>query len=355
MSFLDNLYQQSKFLGFSPLGQETSATDAAGFTLAKEDGTSLCLMQTIDLSRIDKDVLQFLQAKEIERASALTSMYSSICVVFLTIGDKETGTPDLSKADGYFGQSPYAIYWHVNCDTGDIFIHEDQPSDVMGLKSAILASFGSEKNVGKEFLDALAKLPAPEPVVAKPVCTIIIAVTNILMMALMYLQGFAQAPVLVAVSFGAIVPDLIWDAGQYYRLFTAVFIHFGWAHLFFNVTGMLIFGTRVERYYGSLAFFTIYFVSGLVASVSSLVLTQGISAGASGAVYGLLGAAFAYTKVKGSMDLINNQVILIYIVMGLGMSFIMPNIDYFGHIGGLVAGIFVGFGVLKLTETGRKA
>ena len=184
-----------------------------------------------------------------------------------------------------------------------------------------------------------------------PIFTLILVTINIAVLALMYLQGYAHSPHAVALRFGAIVPSLIWEAGEYYRLFTAMFIHFGWQHLLFNVTGLLIFGTRIEQYYGKCAFLAIYLASGLIASIASLLFTRGFAAGASGAVYGLVGAAFIYIRyLRRPMDMINSQVITIYIIMGLGMGFIMPNIDYFGHIGGLVAGVLVGLLILKISR-----
>lgn len=342
---LENLYSRCIESGFQPIGQEAAAV-AMGFTLTKVENAALCLLQVTDMRLMGKDVCSFLRDREMERAAALGQMYGSVWVVFLRIGGEDS---PVNEAEVYYGQSPYAIYWHMNPDTGKVTASEGQPDDVMGLKAAI-AEMGESGGCFREVVPAevshhfiRAKVPA---------CTFILVATNILVLILMYHQGYAQMPMMVAARFGAIVPSLIWDAGEYYRLLTAMFIHFGWTHLFFNVAGMLIFGTRIERYYGKGAFLAIYFISGLAASAASLLLTQGFSAGASGAVYGLLGAAFVYTRyTKRTMDIINNQVILIYIVLGLGMGFIVPNIDYFGHIGGLIAGILTGYAALKLEET----
>lgn len=352
MSFLEKLYRQCMAQGFQTLSQEAiPVSDAAGISLAKEENSSLCLLQIVDLSRLDDNIYLFLRDKEIERAKALSSMYSSVWVVFVRIG--KGAPPELEGAEGFFGQSPYAIFWHVNPETRKISVASGQPDDVMGLKKAINTSFEFE---GQLPFPAGTEPEAKESTayVRKhiPLCTYVMVATNIIVILLMYHQGYAHMPLVVAARFGAIVPYLIWEHGEYYRLLTAMFVHFGWTHIFFNVAGLIIFGTRIEKYYGSGSFLAIYFASGLSASVASLLLTQGFSAGASGAVYGLLGAAFVYTGyTKKSMDVINNHIILIYIIMGLGMGFIMPNIDYFGHIGGLLAGILVSFVLLKFLET----
>lgn len=417
-NLLENLYRQCITHGFGPLNQEAvTLADTAGFTLGREENTTLCLVQVTDLDRLNKQISLFLRDQEMERAAALAGMYSSVWVVFLWIsGDSsEASVPEgLYQPEGYYGQSPYAIYWHINPNTSEIFVLHHQPDDVMGLKAVIRAvlDMGATGNldvaknldaldnldvsdVAKAFrststdlkselktleseiealqaeikgiksemrdleselaldsLDSLNTLGSlensgnseknPYVKVRIPLCTIILIATNVLVMILMYQQGFAQMPDLVAAQFGAIIPSLVWE-GEYYRLLTAMFVHFGWSHLFFNMVGMLIFGTRVERYYGKVPFLAVYFISGLTASVASLLFTRGFSAGASGAVYGLLGAAFVYTRfTKRSMDIINNQVVLIYILIGLILGFAMPNIDYFGHIGGLIAGLIIG-------------
>jgi len=334
MSFLENLYSQCIAHGFFPVSHDAvPVADAAGFTLAKEENAALCLVQAADLSRLSTDICLYLRNVELERAKALSGSYSSVWVVFLWISDETS--PVIENAEGYYGQSPYALYWHINSETSQITVAPGQPDDIMGLKAALQA---------EEAPQIEEKRTQP------PICTFILALTNILIMILMYLRGFAERPVEVAAHFGAIIPPLVWE-GAYYRLLTAMFVHFGWTHLLFNIAGMLIFGIRIERYYGKGSFLAIYFISGLSASVASLLLTQGISAGASGAVYGLLGAAFVYTRyTKRAMDIINKHVILIYIILGLGMGFVMPNIDYFGHIGGLIAGSLVGLAALKLEE-----
>ena len=163
-------------------------------------------------------------------------------------------------------------------------------------------------------------------------------------MGLMYIFGYNDDPVGTAVRFGAIVPDGIINGHAYYRLFTAMFVHFGFIHFIMNGMGLLIFGTRVERYFGRIPFMFIYLFSGICGSLASLLFTRGIAAGASTAVYGLVGAVFAYTGVtRKSMDMLNKYVMLIYISTGLTLGFVTAGIDNYGHIGGLLAGIAAGY------------
>jgi len=304
---------------------------ATGAVLAKSDGGSLCL---VFIGNFDEE-------HQMEWATAVSQSYGSAYVVHISTGDSP------SEGEAYHGQSPYLIKWRVDPDNQIVHVPEGQPDDVMGLKTIIQAAFNSESTEGVS-PTSLPYGESPETHIKAniPICTFALAFTNIAMMVLMYWWGYAHNPIGVAAQFGAIIPARIWEYGEFYRLFMAMFIHFGWSHLFFNLVGMLIFGTRIERYYGKLPFLLTYIVTGLIASVTSLLLTQGFSAGASGAVYGLVGSAFVYTR-RQPMDIINKHVMLIYIIFGLGMGFVMPNIDYFGHIGGLISGILAGYIVLK--------
>jgi len=319
-SFYENFKQQCLLRGYKQIA-------AASFI--KEEAAALCIVH-LDNTQPKQEIL---------RAAELSAVYGSVWLIFLS---SHENTRFKGQADVYYGQSPYTLYWHVDIEAEKFYVLKGQPDDIMGLKHIIRSAL-----VGKvEEKTAPRQINKPSTL---PILTITIAAINVLILIFMYVYGYRQNPLFVAARFGAIIPARIW-AGEYYRLFTAMFVHFGWGHLFMNVAGMLIFGTRVERYYGKISFLAIYIVSGLVASVASLLFTRGFAAGASGAVYGLVGAAFAYTRMRGVMDLISNHIILIYIIMGLGAGFLMPNVDYFGHIGGLVAGVLAGYIALRLTE-----
>jgi rhomboid protease GluP len=163
----------------------------------------------------------------------------------------------------------------------------------------------------------------------------------------MYLDGYADSS-WTAVRFGAIVPELVF-AGEYWRLFTYMFVHFGFIHLLANTGGLLIIGLRVEKCFGHVAFLAVYLIGGLAASLCSLFFTQGFAAGASGAIFALDGAAFAYTRIaKRPIDELTDQVMLMYIIVGIAMGFGMGGVDNAAHVGGLVAGLLLGALITKI-------
>jgi len=135
----------------------------------------------------------------------------------------------------------------------------------------------------------------------------------------------------------------IFNNYEIYRLFTAIFLHADALHIFSNMIALLIFGAVVELSYSKLEYFIIYFVSGLIGNIFSLFLLPyyTVSLGASGAIFGLLGAAFIIIAMDDDKSLI--YIGLMYLAYYLIMSF-QPNINLWAHLFGLIGGL--GFGYL---------
>lgn len=139
---------------------------------------------------------------------------------------------------------------------------------------------------------------------------------------------------------GARISEAIY-AGQYWRLITPVFLHGSLAHIFFNMYALLSIGALLERHFGHGRFLLLYFLGAFSGNVLSFLFTQGYSVGASTAVFGLIAAeaVFFYQnrELFGShaRTAIGNAVFIIAINLFLGLA---PNIDNWGHIGGLLGG-----------------
>lgn len=150
----------------------------------------------------------------------------------------------------------------------------------------------------------------------------------------------------ILLDFGAMFSPLIAE-GEFWRLLTAIFLHHDLAHIFFNSFGLFIFGRSVERIYGHNRFVIIYILTGLSGSVTSYVLSSiGIGAGASGAIFGVLGSLAAYLATErhflgnvGQRDLIG---ILIIACISLIYGLATPGVDNWAHLGGFVAGLVLG-------------
>ena len=179
----------------------------------------------------------------------------------------------------------------------------------------------------------------------KPVVTWTLLAVNVLVWLIMEGAGGSEDSE-VLLDFGAMFGPLIAD-GEFWRLFTAMFLHVGLMHLLFNAFGLFIFGRVVERIYGPVLFTIIYVVAGLSGSVASYLLNSiVIGAGASGAIFGVLGALAAFLvatrDVQGEMGRQNLSGILVIAAINLFFGFATPGIDNWAHMGGFVGGFALG-------------
>ena len=138
------------------------------------------------------------------------------------------------------------------------------------------------------------------------------------------------------------------QSGEYWRLFSVALVHGGLTHLFFNMFSLLVLGNPVEAALGKARFLTIFLVSLLTGSLTSIYLNSApqVSVGASGAVFGLFGAFIAMRKM------ISEGVRDIYVIVGLNFvfGFILGGIDWRAHLGGLVGGYLTTAVLLRITR-----
>jgi membrane associated rhomboid family serine protease len=136
--------------------------------------------------------------------------------------------------------------------------------------------------------------------------------------------------------------------GDYWRLLTAAFLHYGPIHLGMNMLALYWFGTPVEQYLGRVRFLLVYLVSGLAGSAGALLVTPNSpTVGASGAIFGIMGAALVLERQRAYV-LGGNAIGIILI--NLVFSFTFANISIGGHIGGLIGGALC---MLALSRFGR--
>ena len=135
-------------------------------------------------------------------------------------------------------------------------------------------------------------------------------------------------------------------AGEYWRLITAAFLHANIIHLFVNMYALHILGTQVETFLGRWKFLLIYLISAITGSLLSVTITNHLSVGASGAIFGLLGALayFGYHYRLYLGDALRGQIIPV-IIINLAIGFAIPYIDNAAHIGGLIGGAFIAMAV----------
>ena len=268
----------------------------------------------------------------------------SVANVYILVGGN---IPSFIGASDFFGQPIYSIFWHVDLLNGEVSVPNGQPKKFINLREIIAKSCADPSESTSVTFSEINKQQSklvPSAKYKHAYLTYLIIAINAIILVALYLEGFPE-DILVPMRFGAIYPPLILYGGEWYRLFTAMFIHFGILHFAANSMGLLIFGTRIERYFGRFWFAVIYIMTGLSGSVASLYLSRAYSAGASGAIYGLVGFIFIYTLLsRRTIEYVNWYVMFIYIGFGIAMGFSQTGIDNFAHLGGLFAGAAFGMG-----------
>ena len=147
---------------------------------------------------------------------------------------------------------------------------------------------------------------------------------------------------------GAMYVPRMLEYGEYYRLFSSMFLHFGFQHLFNNMVMLLMVGWNLELEIGSVRFLIIYFLSGLGGNLLSGYLDirlqdYAVSAGASGAIFGILGALlYVVYRNHGRLRNISGRGMLVMVVITLYFGFASSGVDNAAHVGGLITGLLCG-------------
>lgn len=186
-----------------------------------------------------------------------------------------------------------------------------------------------------------------------PVTSALLAI-NLIMFAILELTGGSQN-ILNLIRWGALIkaPSLDpFGLEQPWRYLSAMFLHIGWEHLLFNCFSLLVFAPPLERLLGHIRYVVFYLLSGIAGSLLSLMLYDdslrvGLSAGASGAIYGVLGAFLHIVLLqRHKLDEASRKTVITILVIGVLMSIFIQRIDLLAHVGGGFAG-FALYGLMQ--------
>jgi membrane associated rhomboid family serine protease len=141
--------------------------------------------------------------------------------------------------------------------------------------------------------------------------------------------------------------------GEYYRLVTSMFLHYGLVHLLLNMWALWVLGRNLESALGPVRFLALYLLSGLGGSVAVYYFgnQHAPTAGASGAIFGLFAAFFVVLRRLGR----DTSSIVPILIINLVFTFAIPGIAIAGHLGGLVSGGIVGTGLAYAPRQTRNA
>lgn len=300
--------------------------DNIHYAVVTIDETAGGLFSREQFLHISEQIRSYLREKEI---------YKTI-FLYLLITDSDTAARTLFLEND--------CYWVINPRSSRLLVFENWHPYFHPLRRAL-----------EQLMQECAAPPASQernPVKSSPVfrrlfsCTSLLVLVNVL--------------IFILTDWSAILHDSShwfeigaesWDAvlygHEYYRIITSMFLHGDIDHLFNNMLMLLFIGLYIERQTGSLRFLLIYFFSGILAGCTSMVYNMLQSAptssvGASGAVFGLMGALLTIVLAQHRAKReINIRALILIIFINLYSGFTSPNIDNAAHIGGFLAGIFI--------------
>ena len=271
-------------------------------------------------------------AKSME--NRLEEFFCTRVVALSVLVDKEgdkwaVDTVESGENTHTYEEKLHRVFWHFSTETARVEGATGQPDKIIGIEKLLAAA-----TLGK----------APEVLVLrdtteqkKPVATAAIFAICALILVWMTFSGQRNDIVL---NYGLSADGIV--QGEYYRFLTSMFLHSGIMHLASNGVYLYYFGVRSEKLLGTGRFLLLYLLSGICGGLLSVFLGDGygISIGASGAIYGLLGAMLLLTKKKGPRYTgMNYSTMLLLAATAICLGFFEPNVDNLGHIGGFLGGM----------------
>lgn len=182
--------------------------------------------------------------------------------------------------------------------------------------------------------------------IRKEPVTVALILINVLIFIAVELTGTSQDAWHV-LNYGAVYTPYIVEKGEVYRLFTSMFLHFGIEHLVNNMLVLFVLGSRLEQVIGKIRFVLIYLLGGIAGNILSLVLELrsqefSVSAGASGAVFAVMGAMiYVVIRNKGWLGDLSMKQVLVMAAFSLYFGFTSSGVDNAAHVGGMIAGFVI--------------
>ena len=175
--------------------------------------------------------------------------------------------------------------------------------------------------------------------------TVLLILANILVFTAVEFTGGSEDTMHMLQCGAAYTPAIM--QGEYYRIFTSMFLHFGPQHLGNNMLVLFVLGGRLERTVGKLKYLLIYLLGGMGGNLLCLFLELdsadfAVSAGASGAVFAVMGAMiYAVLRGKGHIEDLSARQVVIMAAFSLYFGFTSEGVDNAAHVGGLLCGFIL--------------
>ncbi|HEX3031394.1 MAG TPA: rhomboid family intramembrane serine protease [Bacillota bacterium] len=331
-------------------GGDNTGTQSGSVRLVRQQGGSWQFIRILEADRfseddisqgIKQDVESFENFQHATRSSRVTG---STILVFQQGLSVEKARKLVGFQHRSLWQNIHNLIWVVDLQRGVVF-HEGAGGGAGFLSKELLIKLKSqdlqesiaweEAHSGSDSENAPVFEKAPTPVITYTLIGI-----NVLLWVLMTLAGGSgNSEVLMA--FGAKVNALI-VAGEYWRLLTPVFLHIGIDHLLFNCFALYQLGIGAEQLFGRVKYLAIYLCAGIFGNLGSFVFSDYLSAGASGAIFGIMGAYLYFgTRERKIFSSGMGGSIVAILVINLVYGLINSRVDNFAHLGGLIGGFLI--------------
>lgn len=178
------------------------------------------------------------------------------------------------------------------------------------------------------------------------ICTVALIVINIAVFLFLSLFGDTEDAAFL-LQHGAMYEPMVTQGHEFYRIFTSMFLHFGISHLLNNMVLLGALGWNLELEIGKIRILLIYLVSGIGGNLLSLyhgisAETYAVSAGASGAIFGLMGALlYVLIANRGMLGRLSGRGMLVMVMLSLYFGLTSSGVDNWAHIGGLISGFVI--------------
>lgn len=257
-------------------------------------------------------------------------------------------------------------HWIIDCSTNRLIIYETQADDFFGLKDVIEELLAAEQDAGMpaegispEYKETTIRQGRRAEgnntgriLQISPVNLIIVLINVAVFIIIQNTPLFGGSKKVIEA--GGLSWYLVTEAGQFYRIISSMFLHINISHLFNNMLLLLFIGSTLEKVVGKARYLIIYFASGIIAAISSMGYNMlreygrtsheriSLSIGASGAIFGVVGAIlFIIIVSRGRLEYIGFRQIILFIILSLYNGFANSQIDQAAHIGGFLAGFIL--------------
>lgn len=308
--------------------------DAEGYVIVTLDETSGTKYTVMQLEHISQQIRNFLMEKD-------CYLYH-----FLYIFISESMPPN-NLLDNSI------CLWHIKPSQQELLAYGSNPEMFEGLKKTIEESFGNDThNLTDNCRQYNNNFTAAN--------TILVAINIIIFILTDFLAGPVDGTSLI--DKGSLSWNLVINHHQYYRIITSMFLHAGPDHIFNNTIVLLFIGSYVEQFAGKIKYLIIYFLSGIIAGCTSMIYNMlqynyTESIGASGAIFGIMGALLCILLIKHRQaHKIDVRRVLFMVFLSLYGGFTSQDVDNAAHIGGFLGGLVITFVLFGINcHSGRKA